>query len=467
MKIHPSASCSDDPPAARGFFAPSSGGLTSRLRRWLRRWRETVLVLGCLASIRPTLAGELSAGAAKVDITPSPILRNWAKKNLPYESVVSPLYVRAVVVSDGTDRLAMIQWDLVYARSGAVAKVRQLISAETGIPPDHIMVNASHTHSGPDSPIIDEQLIKEDIESELPAQQDPAYQQWADKLLLASVRAAKAANASLQPVTLAIGRATVPEWQYNRRPRRPDGMVENIFVPEDPDTMPRGLRFGPTDPTLTVLVFKSRGQQTVATLVNYPCHPVSVYSESNAISADWPGFATAEIETRLGGCAVALQGCAGDLVPSHRGIKPARQMGALLGLRTAKAADRSLRVEVGRLQASSAEVGLPLTDEKRAELGRALLPSEVQVFALGPVAVVALPGEPLIEVAQAIQQRSPYPHTIVLGYSNGTGVYYVGLPGEKARGGYEVNSFSGLGTDACGGLLVDTAVRLLHKITLR
>ncbi len=467
MKIHPLTPSSDDSLATPGDFAAFRGIRAPGLHRGRWQWWAPVLALGLLASSGPMLASVLSAGAAKVDITPPPSLRNWAKQNLPYDKVVSPLNVRALVVSDGTTKLALIQWDLVYARSGAVAKVRQLISAETGIPPDHILVNASHTHSGPDSPIINERLIKEDIEAELRAQQDPNYQPWADRLFLASVRAAKEADTALQPVTLAIGRATVPEWQYNRRPRRPDGMVENIFVPVDPNTMPDGLRFGPTDPTLTVLVFRSLQGQPVATLINYPCHPVSVYFESNAVSADWPGFAAAEIEARLGGCAIVLQGCAGDLVPSHRGIEPARQMAALLGLRTAKAADRTLRIEVGQLQANSAEVKLPLTAEKRAELGRALLPSEVQVFVLGSVAVVALPGEPLIEVARAIQQRSPFPHTIVLGYSNGTGVYYVGLPGEKARGGYEVNSFSGLGTDECGSIFVDTAVRLLHEITLR
>jgi len=80
------------------------------------------------------------------------------------------------------------------------------------------------------------------------------------------------------------------------------------------------------------------------------------------------------------------------------------------------------------------------------------------------VAIVALPGEPMIEIAMAIQKRSPFPHTLVLGYSNGGGSVYVGMPGELARGGYETTADSAHGTDECGTILIDTAVSLLNAM---
>lgn len=86
------------------------------------------------------------------------------------------------------------------------------------------------------------------------------------------------------------------------------------------------------------------------------------------------------------------------------------------------------------------------------------------MFVLGTVAIVALPGEPMIEIAMAIQRQSPYPHTLVLGYSNGGGVIYVGMPGELARGGYETTRDSSHGADECGAILVDTALRLLREM---
>jgi hypothetical protein len=62
----------------------------------------------------------------------------------------------------------------------------------------------------------------------------------------------------------------------------------------------------------------------------------------------------------------------------------------------------------------------------------------------------------------AIRAASPFPQTLVLGYSNGNGVHYVGMSGEKARGGYEAG-VAGAGTDECGALLVAASGRLLNE----
>jgi hypothetical protein len=69
----------------------------------------------------------------------------------------------------------------------------------------------------------------------------------------------------------------------------------------------------------------------------------------------------------------------------------------------------------------------------------------------------------MTELGLAIRERSPFPQTLVLGYSNGNGVHYVGLPGEKARGGYETTA-AGAGTDECGAILVEAANRLLRDV---
>jgi hypothetical protein len=85
------------------------------------------------------------------------------------------------------------------------------------------------------------------------------------------------------------------------------------------------------------------------------------------------------------------------------------------------------------------------------------------VLTCGPLAFVTLPGEPMTELGAAIREKSPFPQTLVLGYSNGNGVHYVGMPGEKARGGYEAG-VAGAGTDECGALLVAAANNLLREV---
>ena len=87
---------------------------------------------------------------------------------------------------------------------------------------------------------------------------------------------------------------------------------------------------------------------------------------------------------------------------------------------------------------------------------------EVQVISYGSLALVAIAGEPFIQIAGAIQEASPFPHTVVLGYSNGGGVGYVGLPGELARKGFE--SWMAKGEDRSGQVIVDTASSLLRRL---
>ena len=58
------------------------------------------------------------------------------------------------------------------------------------------------------------------------------------------------ADAARQPATLAIGRATIGEWMFNRRPIKPDSTVLSMLNPADPYVLGQGLRFG----TVTVIV---------------------------------------------------------------------------------------------------------------------------------------------------------------------------------------------------------------------
>ena len=133
--------------------------------------------------------------------------------------------------------------------------------------------------------------------------------------------------------------------------------------------------------------------------------------------------------------------------------------------RKAREAEKlAVRLRPMPIRVARADVDLPLTPEAVTRTGTSKVTAEVQVLVCGPLAFVALPGEPLTDLGSFIRERSPFPQTLVLGYSNGMGVHYVGMPGEKARGGYEAG-VAGAGTDECGQLLVDAAVKLDRKST--
>jgi len=406
-------------------------------------------------------AESFSAGIAQVDITPDPKMTNWVGHK-PYDGVLEPIFARALVLADETNKVVLLCWDLVDARETAVARIRRAIARAIHVPALNILVHASHNHSAPWSPPFDWPLLKAEQSSLLPVTKDPAYVAWAERLMDASVKVVLQADAARRTAALEIGRAYAGDLIFNRRPPKPDGNVEMMFEPADPYALPNGLRFGPMDPTLTVLLLRDPQKQTIATLFHLPCHPVAIYPFHKGISSDWPGPVAAQIQSALGGLALFLQGCAGDIVPARRGLAAREKMSHIIAQRALAAAKQSHSLQPARLGSVSASVALPLTEAARRDTGRETFTSEVQIITCGPLALVGLPGEPLIDLAGAIQQRSPYPHTIVLGYSNGYGVQYVGMPGEKVRGGYEMG-VAGAGTDECGGILVDTAVRLLQE----
>src|SRR5699024_5689391 len=129
-----------------------------------------------------------------------------------------------------------------------------------------------------------------------------------------------------------------------------------------------------------------------------------------------------------------------------------------------KAYRYSARLEPGQLNTDRTVVGLPLTDYGKERTGLESMPAEMQAVTYGSLAMVTLPGEPMTELGMEIRKRSPYPQTLVLGYSNGNGVHYVGMPGEKKHGGHEVGEKTNLGTDRAGLIMVEAAEDLLHKM---
>src|SRR5690242_1563697 len=77
----------------------------------------------------------LQAGVASADITPDPKMLNWTVAiPKPYGAVHDPIFVRALVLSDGQAKVAILVWDLLDAREYAVSRVRAAITRGTGIP---------------------------------------------------------------------------------------------------------------------------------------------------------------------------------------------------------------------------------------------------------------------------------------------------------------------------------------------
>lgn len=420
----------------------------------------------------------LQAGIASKDITPDTQVNNWVTGE-PYGQIRDSIYTRALVLSRGDQKVVVIQWDLVDAGESATARVRTGVSRALNIPEQNIIVHASHNHSAPWAPIYDEQHRGKErdtwwaVRYMPPQHEEPHFKAWMRRLIDQTVAAATAADRAREPATVWVGRADVSEFLRNRRPRAVKEGIEESHLPGnynyrhedwDPNILSGSMTFGPLDRAMTLVSFRGEAGSSIANLFHLSCHAVSIYPYMDAISGDWPGETVRRINKGWEGQSMFLQGTAGDVNPWQRGAEAVEEMAEGLTGYARKAYRYSARLQAGKLATNRTHVGLPLTDYGKQRTGLKTLPAEIQVVTYGPLAIVTLPGEPMTELGIAIKKRSPFPQTLVLGYANGNGVHYVGMPGEKAYGGYEVGKKTSIGTDRAGLIMVEAAEDLLHEM---
>ncbi|SHE75125.1 hypothetical protein SAMN05443144_10394 [Fodinibius roseus] len=441
-------------------------------------WGSTNLLIAQQRTMEDQESSSLEVGFASSKITPDPMVNNWVTGK-PYGKVRDSIYTRALVLRAGDQKVVLLHWELVDAGESATEQVRSAVADALEIPSDHIMVNASHNHSAPWAPVYDNahRGLERDtwwaVRYMPPQHEEPPFKAWMDRLISQSVAAAAAADRAREPATAWVGRADVSRYLQNRRPRPVrEGIAEshmpdnyNYRHPEwDPNVLSGNRTFGPLDRAMTLVSFRSPAGNMIGTLFHLSCHAVSVYPYTDALSGDWPGAATRAISEQLGGPSMFLQGTAGDINPWRRGAEAVQIMAKGLAGYAGRAYRYSAQLQPGKLHIDRTHVGLPLTDYGRERTGLQTLPAEIQAVRYGSLAIVTLPGEPMTGLGMAIKERSPFPQTLVLGYSNGNGVHYVGMPGEKARGGYEVGEKTNLGTDRAGLIMVEAAEDLLHKM---
>lgn len=248
------------------------------------------------------------AGAAAVDITPGltrpdgrPTLLAGFWPARPASGVHSPLEVRAIALAelDGPPVVIAVA-DLVGLPRGLVLSARLAIEGEgRGGSGTRAILAATHGHSGPDT------IGFWGPDDETPGT-DPAY---LGRVEAAFVAAARAAVAALVPVSLEAASVGV------------GGVARNARQPAI------------VDDELTVLRAVDAGGRTVATLLDFPCHPEVLDGSSTLVSADYPAALRGRIEAALGGTAVFASGALGAMMtPDRDEPTPAEveRMGAVL-----------------------------------------------------------------------------------------------------------------------------------------
>ncbi|MCS0631159.1 hypothetical protein NX786_17640 [Telluria mixta] len=236
--------------------------------------------------------GALRAAAARVDITPP-----LEELPAPYKSVYDPIYVRALVLDNGTARAAVIVADVPAIQAGIHADLIRQVAAHGGIPPDNILLGASHTHNSI--------RVAASNSGGIIAGSDAFTRRVTD----ATLAAVRQAVAGLQPARAgyAVGKshliANRNEWSPAEH-RYIDGIDRS------------GSQF--VDPSLAVLKVETLSGEPLALLLNYGIEPVVDEAQPDEISGDVPGAAARYVEQASGDKAVALFTIGPAASPAYR-----------------------------------------------------------------------------------------------------------------------------------------------------
>jgi neutral ceramidase len=459
----------------------------------------------------------LQAGIGRSDITPAPGTPQGGWGAQTHERGLDahmPFYATALVLSNSATTCAVVEVDAIGFDEEWTGKILTAITGLTGLARQQVRFSCSHTHAGPNTFRLENISQGADMAT--------AYLESLPNRIAASVWQAQT---RLRPARIATSRGTCA-INVNRRFRTPEGAMavgRNWHGNFDPTV--RVVRIDDLNQTpIAVLVHYACHPTTLAWdnelfSPDYPGFVRQVVEHQTGATClflqgaagnltprrgfvgdlkvcerlgTMLGLEAAKIATEIetvrrcerylgvmqSGAAIALY--ADDpcdypeppLSMTTRRIElPAGQFGDPDCL---EAETERLRQEVARLrheQASHEEIRAALAKatqagwrSKRARRysGLSSIPLEMQCLRFGDTALLSVPGEPFIEISQAIESNSPFRHTLFSGYSNG-GFGYIPTREAFAEGGYEIDA-TPFGPDAADTLIAE-GLRLLREVS--
>jgi len=446
------------------------------------------------------MTNEIYFGLARRNINPKIAISLAGYFNARmWEKILDDIEVRALVLRQGTQYTAIVQFDLVTTSQNLINAFYAEIKDFKELRPDNMIVTATHSHTAPE------------IRLNKPGS-NPDYIPFAAKQ---AASALKEAMGNLQPGTTVYGKTSDDRFMFNRRYWMKDGSVITNPGKLNPEI---DRPEGEINPEIPLLGIKKDGklQVLIANLVN---HTDTI--GGNNVSADWPGFMIKQLQAEMGGGSMVLPliGCSGNI--NHFDVSTdmeqsryeeaeriglgyadtiSKAIGSLKAMPDCTLTVKSCQVACGPRERSETEPeeakavmekykdipasgdNATLTSEDLARKAPAVLKyfasslidmtsdKTERIFKLvrisiGDVCIVSLPCEPFVEIGLEIKQRIfPDKLTMVVSHSNGTGAVHVGggyIPNRwnYGRGGYETSPRS-------NPFSIETSEKLLEGIRI-
>ena len=417
---------------------------------------KTFLAFGCCAlAMFSALASDLGwkVGVAKVKITPEkPIwIMGYGSRDHVMEGVRQDVWAKALALEDKDGRVGVIvTMDLCSIPRLLSDMMRDTMKEKYGLGREQIILNVSHTHSGPMvgfeprivMPLADTQW--EDVYT---------YSRW---LSCKVVGLAGEALASRRPASISTGNG-ICRFAVNRRKNK-EGKLTATTILE-----------GSRDYSVPVMKVEDESGRELAILFGYACHGTVLCDY--LINGDWPGYAQQEVEkAHPGAIAMFAQGAAGDQNPLPRrkvslAVQYGRELAAAVEQTLTDGLSRREPVLSMKYVETPLERGEPMSVERlekivksgknpddwpvrcakdllsRIARGEKFVTKEeypISYWKIGDQKLFALAGEIMSGYSVAIKEKFGA-DTFVWGYSNDQPGY---LPMQDSwdEGGYEVDS---------------------------
>ena len=419
---------------------------------------------------------QVGSAVAKITPTEPVLMAGYAGRTKPSEGVALDLYAKALAIKpvEG-DAIVIVTCDLI----GIPRALREAVAAEVkqkhALEPHQLLLNASHTHCGPQFRVSTDPPPADETDDARKARL------LGERYVKTFVELVGKALADCRPAKLAYSHARCG-FAMNRRTPTEKGYQNNPWSE------------GPVDHDVPVLKVSNVDDGKLrAVLFGYACHNTTIGFLQ--FCGDYAGYAQQHLEQKFpGATAHFLTGCGGDQNPYPRGeLELARHHGRTLGIAVEAALGSKPQLDVvgrtrGALETTTLEFAPPPPKEKLellaktpgqegkhaqrlldqlAKDGKIDTKYDVPVQALqlsDALTIVALPGESVIDYALRTKREyaAPGKHVWVAAYSNDVFGY---IPSRRVleEGGYEAGGAMLYGRFP-GPFAVDVEERLMRAV---
>ena len=356
----------------------------------------------------------------------------------------------------GEDKAILVSITVCSVGTEDLLRMRESISAQTGVPVDNIMLCATHTHTGP---------ITKGSEG-WGARDDNYFFNILEPRVIAS--AVKAYNAQ-EPVTMgyAVDNSYVGVNRRELTLRNTIALGQNMW--------------GPFDPKMTILSFKNKEGKIVGNIVSYGCHGTCAGTDTK-ISRDWSGVMIDALEAHAGGITAFFNDTIGDVGPrltngkTTGNISYVEEHGKVAAADAIRIFDQITDYETVSVSTCSDTLQIPLEPRMSYEEATSLYDPELEktltnlarkkmgyyrrvkesyetgyeevscreisqsIIRIGKFAFVAFPYEVFSVIGLRIKQAVKDLAVLTLSNANGSEGYFV-TQDQLCRGGYEIGSY--------------------------